>query len=109
MPQAEEGAEPDVAVEGLFENDPVTVSRVNILVALAARLQKLHIGTVVTYATMAGFLGVVGMASALAWTGQGGEVGPFVQALQPVLLPLLGAIAGYAFGHQMAAHHQPEE
>jgi hypothetical protein len=59
-----------------------------------------NIGVVLAATALICLLFVVVTACYLALNGHPERIGPLAQALQPFLLPLLGGIAGYAFGKQ---------
>lgn len=56
------------------------------------------IGVVLTWAVVIALGAIVATACYLAIQGPVERIAPLLQALQPFLLPPLGAVAGYAFG-----------
>lgn len=60
------------------------------------------IGLVLTLGILIALLGVVMTALVLATTQRESSVAGLLQALQPYILPTLGAVVGYAFGTHAA-------
>lgn len=62
-----------------------------------------YIGVILTVAVLLTLVGLVGTDCYLVIVGHGDRVAPLMQSLQPYLLPPLGAVVGYAFGHHLQA------
>lgn len=59
-----------------------------------------QIGAILAAVALASLLTLVGTCCWLAINGHTDRIGPLLQAFEPYILPLLGGIAGYAFGKQ---------
>lgn len=71
------------------------------------KIVQTTIGLVLTGVILFILAGLIGTACALALQGRAEEIGPFLQATQPYVLPTLGAAVGYAFGQRAATPPSP--
>ena len=58
-----------------------------------------YIGVIVTVAVLLTLVSLVATDCYLVIAGNEDRIAPLMQTLQPYLLPPLGAVVGYAFGH----------
>jgi hypothetical protein len=64
---------------------------------------KTSIGVALAIAVLVILVALVLTDCFLALSGHGERIGPLMQALQPYVLPPLGAVVGYAFGQRAHA------
>lgn len=83
-------------------------SRIVDLSGRYSRWAQTTIGLILTGAILLALLTLVGTSCVLALQGRVILLTPLLQALQPYVLPTLGAAVGYAFGIQVWGRAVPE-